>query len=289
MFCPSLTAAKAVALIDALLFWDALLAPPLPFVPRCQRRARACTPALRPAAAAAASSPCPLDSVVLRKSPLCPPRAAVAPPALAAPSCRPGMLTPPAPTFVPDSGFCYLVAFRARHRAVAAEAFGPFPSLSSLFGCPLFQPNRAWLVEQCPGLFHMVTDPSSPGTLPTAIAIASMMGPWAIGMALPQGGPSRLPLPPQASLIPPAVRNVRFDDRPDGAPHDQRRDQPRGWGRPPLWASHPPHDTAAEAEAATPPPPPSTKCATCRPAGAPPPLLTLPFGRAQSATSSTPS
>ena len=166
-------ARTAVAIMDYVLHGSSPVLPPKPFVAR--RRPRA--PKRAPVTPALPSYPCPLDSVVLRK-----------PTARAIPAPIPKVTVPVrfrrrftvrssrADSFFP--GFCYLAAVDTVDRVEACLALGDYPTVSALARSDLVRCNSAYLTVQCPGLYHLSTQP-------TGLPLLSGNRTWVVGAELP--------------------------------------------------------------------------------------------------------
>ena len=166
-------ARTAVAIMDFILHGPSPAFTPKPFVARRRPMARKrcpVTPALP-------SYPCPLDSVVLWK-----------PAAHPTPAPLPQVTVPPrfcrrftirssrADTFYP--GFCYLTAVDTTDRVQACLALGDYPTVSALARSDLVCCNSAYLTIQCPGLYHLSTQP-------TGLPLLSGNRAWVVGAELP--------------------------------------------------------------------------------------------------------
>ena len=166
-------ARTAIAIMDYVLHGSSPALPPKPFVAR--RRPK--VPKRTPVTPTLPSYPCPLDSIVLQK-----------PVARPAPAPLPQVTIPPqfrrrftvrsshADTFYP--GFCYLAAIDTADRIEACLALGDFPTVSALTRSDLVCCNSAYLTVQCPGLYHLSTQP-------TGLPLLSGNRTWVVGAELP--------------------------------------------------------------------------------------------------------
>ena len=166
-------ACTAIAIMDYVLHGPSPVLTPKPFVTRCRSPLRKRTPVTP----TLPLYPCPLDSIVLRKPVACP-----------APTPLPQVTVPPqfccrftvrsshADTFYP--GFCYLAAVDTADRIEACLALGDFPTVSALARSDLVHCNSAYLTVQCPGLYHLSTQP-------TGLPLLSGNRAWVVGAELP--------------------------------------------------------------------------------------------------------
>ena len=202
--------ANAVAIINYCLFGATLRRPaPQPHSRRAKRPKKPMpqkTPAL--------PIRCPLDDVVLRKhtSPKVTPQVTPAPareiPVLWRP--RTGLSFPP--------GLCYLMAVQEHNWPSATVELGYYPTVTDLLCSPLVEKFSTLLVEQAPGLYHMVES-----GVRGAMSLYSAVSSWKVGAHIPNrphpghnaGYPQRPipglqhshpargpPLPPQSMMAP---------------------------------------------------------------------------------------
>ena len=166
-------ARTAVTIMDYVLHGSSPALPPKPFVARRRPKApkrTSVTPTLP-------LYPCPLDSIVLRK-----------PAARTTPAPAPKVTVPMqfrqrftvrlsrAASFFPS--FCYLAAVDTDDRVEACLALGDYPTVSALARSDLVCCNSAYLTVQCPGLYHLSTQP-------TGLPLLSSNRAWVVGAELP--------------------------------------------------------------------------------------------------------
>jgi len=206
--------AKAVAIINYCLFGDQPRKP-LPVArPKKPKRTKKVTVPRAP------SQPvkCPLDDVVLRKRDA--PQAPLK-------QVTPTRLVDAKPLWQPrqglsfPGGLCYLLAVQEHDWPSATVDLGYYPTVTDLLCSPVVEKFNTLLVEQAPGLYHMMGN-FVRGAIPLFRAVSS----WRVGAHLPSrphpghnaGYPQRHlplsyprpppgphpPLPPQ-SMVAPAV------------------------------------------------------------------------------------
>ena len=168
------TAAEAVEIINMCLFGKSNI-PSQPRAPthrRARRRGNTFTPDQ-------ISNADILDGVVLEGLPGAVPPAMPSRPDQSARFWRPIEH----PGFLP--GLCYLAAVRECNVHKAVESLGYYPTVFTLRNSPLIEQRYAFVLQQRPGLFHMVTTQS-----PYAAQLLDVPGHWLVGAQLPRAGPS---------------------------------------------------------------------------------------------------
>ena len=163
----------AIAIMDFVLHGPSPILTLKPFVARRRPMARK----RRPVTPALPSYPCPLDSVMLWK-PTARPTPAPLPQVTVPPRfrCRFTVCSSRADTFFP--GLCYLAAVDTADCIQACLALGDFPTMSALARSDLVRCNSAYLTVQCPGLYHLSTQP-------TGLPLLSGNRAWVVGAELP--------------------------------------------------------------------------------------------------------
>jgi len=235
--------AGAVTIINYCLFGSALRRPAPPPQTRPVRVKRAKTPT--PKKPLTPLYKCPLDDIVLRKR--APPK--VTPQITHAPAREVPTLWRPRAGLRFPQGLCYLNAVQEHNWPSASVELGYYPTIANLLNSPLVEKFSAVVVEQAPGLYHMVRDFVS-----GAISLYSAVPSWTVGAHLPgrphpghnAGYPQRPmpgsqhpypargpPLPPQ-SMMAPAI--------PLGVPTPKPK--PRGY-KPPKRGKAPFHPYAS--------------------------------------------
>ena len=168
------TAAEAVEIINMCLFGESNI-PSRPRTP-ARRRARRRGSTFTPDRVSNADI---LDNVILEEMP------GAVPPTMPSRPNQSAHLWRPIkhPGFLP--GLCYLAAVRECNVHEAVKSLGYYPTVFALRNSPMIEQRYAFVLQQRPGLFHMVTTQS-----PSAAQLLDVPGHWLVGAHLPRAGPS---------------------------------------------------------------------------------------------------